>query len=231
MRKLLGKCGYWDCALWNNPKCKGVVLPPGSMGFPLIGETLQMMIPSYSIDLQPFIKTRIQKSRYFLIFYVPVYGSLALNMFDKLLVWDLKSFFLCFSSDVVLYSGPVCWADQWWYHLTLIWIVSSCNRKGGRWKYGTWTHFQMSLAFRVSLKWMWWVLHTSIWEASCLITLVLKASKQQLLPQLQDMMVQNLHKWSAQDSVEVKRVTSAVNSLLLISLLSVLVRLGKGKSA
>lgn len=45
---------------WKNPKCGGV-LPPGSLGLPLIGETLQLMVPSYSMDLNPFLKKRIQR--------------------------------------------------------------------------------------------------------------------------------------------------------------------------
>ncbi|CAH1446349.1 unnamed protein product [Lactuca virosa] len=45
---------------WQNPKCNGV-LPPGSMGLPFIGETLGLIIPSASLDLPPFIKTRIKK--------------------------------------------------------------------------------------------------------------------------------------------------------------------------
>ncbi|KAJ6927797.1 hypothetical protein NC651_011726 [Populus alba x Populus x berolinensis] len=45
---------------WKNPSSNGV-LPPGSMGLPLIGETLHLIIPSYSLDLHPFIKKRIQR--------------------------------------------------------------------------------------------------------------------------------------------------------------------------
>ncbi|KAJ4842249.1 hypothetical protein Tsubulata_028701 [Turnera subulata] len=45
---------------WKNPKVDGV-LPPGSLGLPLIGETLQFIIPSRSLDLHPFIKNRMQK--------------------------------------------------------------------------------------------------------------------------------------------------------------------------
>jgi hypothetical protein len=45
---------------WRSPKIEGV-LPPGSMGWPLIGETLQFIIPGKSLDLHPFVKKRMQK--------------------------------------------------------------------------------------------------------------------------------------------------------------------------
>ncbi|KAK7855498.1 cytochrome p450 708a2 [Quercus suber] len=45
---------------WRNPKCSGK-LPPGSMGFPLIGETLGLLASSKSIDTPPFIKNRMKK--------------------------------------------------------------------------------------------------------------------------------------------------------------------------
>ncbi|KAL5562735.1 hypothetical protein UlMin_032482 [Ulmus minor] len=64
---------------WRNPKCNGV-LPPGSMGFPLIGETLSLIIPSYSLDLHPFIKTRLQ--RYGPIFKTSIVGRPAVVSAD-----------------------------------------------------------------------------------------------------------------------------------------------------
>ncbi|KAL5552122.1 hypothetical protein UlMin_002298 [Ulmus minor] len=45
---------------WRNPKCNGK-LPPGSMGFPLLGETLHFFSPSTSSDIPPFIKQRMKR--------------------------------------------------------------------------------------------------------------------------------------------------------------------------
>ncbi|OVA14150.1 Cytochrome P450 [Macleaya cordata] len=45
---------------WRNPRCSGK-LPPGSMGFPLLGESLQFFAPNTSSDVPPFIKERMKR--------------------------------------------------------------------------------------------------------------------------------------------------------------------------
>ncbi|CAN6723273.1 unnamed protein product [Malus baccata var. baccata] len=52
---------------WRNPKCNGK-LPPGSMGLPLLGETLQFFTPNTSSDIPPFIKERMER-------YGPIFRS------------------------------------------------------------------------------------------------------------------------------------------------------------
>ncbi|KAK3043114.1 hypothetical protein RJ639_000003 [Escallonia herrerae] len=65
---------------WRNPKTKGV-LPPGSMGLPFIGETIQLIMPSASIDLPPFIKSRLK--RYGPIFRTNVAGRPVIISADR----------------------------------------------------------------------------------------------------------------------------------------------------
>ncbi|PON47642.1 Cytochrome P450, E-class, group I [Parasponia andersonii] len=46
---------------WRNPRCINGKLPPGSMGLPLLGETLHFFSPNTSSDIPPFIKKRMKR--------------------------------------------------------------------------------------------------------------------------------------------------------------------------
>ncbi|CAL9248113.1 unnamed protein product [Arabidopsis halleri] len=57
---------------WSNPKCNGK-LPPGSMGFPIIGETLDFFKPHGLLEILPFVKNR--KLRYGSLFRTNILGT------------------------------------------------------------------------------------------------------------------------------------------------------------
>lgn len=55
---------------WKNPKCKGK-LPPGTMGFPIIGETFEFMTPyDMNLVISPYLKKRM--SRLLTSFFFPL---------------------------------------------------------------------------------------------------------------------------------------------------------------
>ncbi|TVU16096.1 hypothetical protein EJB05_39645 [Eragrostis curvula] len=56
---------------WRNPRCNGR-LPPGSMGLPLVGETLQFFSPDASMDVPRFVRHRL--ARYGPIFKTSLVG-------------------------------------------------------------------------------------------------------------------------------------------------------------
>ncbi|XP_050236284.1 cucurbitadienol 11-hydroxylase-like [Mercurialis annua] len=64
---MLALCDIFWIIKWRYTKCKGV-LPPGSIRLPFVGETLELIFPSYSLDIHPFFKKRIQK-------YGPIFQS------------------------------------------------------------------------------------------------------------------------------------------------------------
>ncbi|ESR56222.1 hypothetical protein CICLE_v10019989mg [Citrus x clementina] len=68
---LVVKISHWVYT-WANPKCNGK-LPPGSMGLPIIGETIQFFTPYSLYETQPFIKKRM--ARYGSVFRTNIAGQ------------------------------------------------------------------------------------------------------------------------------------------------------------
>ncbi|KAB1214442.1 Cytochrome P450 87A3 [Morella rubra] len=57
---------------WGNPNCNGK-LPPGTMGLPIVGETLQFVVPDAICDISPFIRKKM--ARYGPIFRTSLFGE------------------------------------------------------------------------------------------------------------------------------------------------------------
>ncbi|CAM0908051.1 unnamed protein product [Alopecurus aequalis] len=64
---------------WNKPTCSGI-LPPGSMGFPVIGETFQFFKANSSLDIPDYFKLRMR--RYGNVFKTSLFGQPAVFSCD-----------------------------------------------------------------------------------------------------------------------------------------------------
>ncbi|XP_062114850.1 cucurbitadienol 11-hydroxylase-like [Humulus lupulus] len=162
--------GHW-IRKWRNPKCNGI-LPPGSMGFPLIGETLPLIIPSYSLDLHPFIKTRIQRygtifrtsiaARPVIISADPKFNNFLFQQEGRLVeLWYLDTFSKIFAQEGESRTSAVGAVHKYVRNIFL-------------------NHFGVG------------------------------SLKEKLIPQLEQVVNKALSSWSTQDSVDIKRVASAM---------------------
>ncbi|XP_076936233.1 cytochrome P450 87A3-like [Bidens hawaiensis] len=95
---------------WLNPLCNGN-LPPGSMGWPLLGETLHFFSPNRTWDTPPFIKNRIK--RYGSIFRTSLVG------FRVIVSTDLELNYMVFQQEGQSFES--------WYPQSLTKIFGSQN--------------------------------------------------------------------------------------------------------
>ncbi|KAF7069502.1 hypothetical protein CFC21_075124 [Triticum aestivum] len=86
---------------WINPVCNGV-LPPGSMGFPIIGETLDFLKASSSLDIPDFYKQRMKR-------YGPVFKTSLLGQ-PAVISTDAEVNRFVFQHEETLFSIGYPWA-------------------------------------------------------------------------------------------------------------------------
>ncbi|KAH7862599.1 hypothetical protein Vadar_006985 [Vaccinium darrowii] len=95
---------------WRNPKCNGQ-LPPGSMGLPLVGETIQFFTPTTSSDIPPFFKKRIDR-------YGPVFRTSLVGQ-PIIITTDPEFSYFVFQEEGKLFQS--------WYPDTFVEILGKQN--------------------------------------------------------------------------------------------------------
>ncbi|CAA7017290.1 unnamed protein product [Microthlaspi erraticum] len=88
---------------WSNPKCNGK-LPPGSMGFPIVGETIEFFKLHGCYEILPFVKKRM--SRYGPLFRTNLFGSNTVVLTEPDVIFEVfrkenKSFMFSYPSAIV----------------------------------------------------------------------------------------------------------------------------------
>ncbi|OMO93114.1 Cytochrome P450 [Corchorus olitorius] len=103
---LLRKFSRW-LHKWYNPKCNGQ-LPPGSMGLPFIGETIEFFTPHSLNDIPPFISKRMK--RYGAVFRTSLVGQKVIVSTDPEINYEIfqqenKSFLLSYTESFLEIFG------------------------------------------------------------------------------------------------------------------------------
>ncbi|GMH29733.1 hypothetical protein Nepgr_031576 [Nepenthes gracilis] len=151
---------------WYNPRCNGK-LPPGSMGWPLLGETLQFFAPNTSSGVPPFVKKRME--RYGPIFRTNLVGRPIIVSTDP----DLN--YYIFQQEGQLFQS--------WYPETFTEIF-------GRQNVGS--------------------LHGFMYKylKNMVLSLFGPESLKKMLPEVEEAVRGELHRWSTLDTVELKDATA-----------------------
>ncbi|XVF33397.1 hypothetical protein REPUB_Repub17cG0165100 [Reevesia pubescens] len=91
----------WVYYIWQNPKCNGK-LPPGSMGFPIIGESIEYFSPYSLLEISPFLKKRIAR-------YGPIFRT-CLGGQKVVMVTDPEFISSILKQEIM---PPIQWYTQW----------------------------------------------------------------------------------------------------------------------
>ncbi|GAB4856910.1 hypothetical protein Ancab_014828 [Ancistrocladus abbreviatus] len=151
---------------WSNPRCNGK-LPPGSMGWPLLGETLEFFAPNTSSDIPPFIRMRME--RYGPIFRTSLVGRPIIVSTDP----ELNHYI--FQQEGCLFQS--------WYPETFTEIF-------GRQNVGSLHGFMYKYLKNMVLR------------------LFGPESLKKMLPEVEEAVCRQLHRWSSLETVELKDATA-----------------------
>lgn len=184
---------------WRHPRCKGK-LPPGSMGLPLLGETLQFFSPNTSSDIPPFVKERMKRYSPF------IYNQTQLPFFIYICFFKCAFYFSLFRHGPIfktsLVGRPVVVSTdpdlnyfifQQEGRLFQSWYPDTFTEIFGRQNVGS--------------------LHGFMYKylKNMVLNLFGPESLKKMLPEVEQKATRRLQQWSNQDSIELKEATANVN--------------------
>ncbi|KAH7864147.1 hypothetical protein Vadar_026324 [Vaccinium darrowii] len=168
---------------WRNPRCSGQ-LPPGSMGLPLVGETIQFFTPTTSSDIPPFIKNRID--RMFLY-----------NMFETTICYSILRYGPVFRTNLVGQSIIITTDPEFSYF-----VFQEEGKLFQSWYPDTF----VEILGKQNMGALHGILHKCLKNMA--LNLFGPESLKKMLPEVEQAACRNLKRWSSQESVELKEASA-----------------------